>query len=367
MDDVAFLLYSSGTTGLPKGVMLTHRNIVSNTFNTLNTPGAASFTPYVDCGLAVLPFYHVYGCVTISLASLKIGVKLVTLPQFEPEVFLKTIQDHKITIGYLVPPLVVFLTKHPMVDNYDLSSLKDVMCGAAPLGGELAAAFKKRLNLSYVRQGYGLTETSSPLTVGKRGITSPASAGVLLINTEAKIVDPLSGKSLPPGGQGELWARGPQIMKGYLKNPEATANCIDAEGWFHTGDIGYFAEDGQLFVVDRLKELIKYKGSQVAPAELEELLLTNPAVADAAVIGIPDEEAGELPKAFVVLKGTEQVTEEDIAKFVAGKVAPQKKLRGGVEFLETIPKSASGKILRRQLRDQERKKRTKAKNPLSKL
>ncbi|XP_077991036.1 uncharacterized protein LOC144445371, partial [Glandiceps talaboti] len=356
MEDVVVLPYSSGTTGLPKGVMLTHHNIISN-IEQMKLPGLLHMQSGVDVVLAVLPFFHIYGMVVVMSCGIQQGGKVVTLPKFEPELFLTTIQDHKVTSGFLVPPLVVFLAKHPMIDNYDLSSLRDVLSGAAPLGAGTVDTAKKRLSSKkgelVVRQGYGLTETSPVLTLcSLHDEFHTASTGLLLPNTEAKVVDLETGDTLGVNEDGELCFRGPQIMKGYLKNEKATSEMVKDDGWLHTGDIGHYDETEHFFVIDRCKELIKYKGYQVAPAELEELLLTNPDIQDVAVIGLPDEEAGELPKAFVVPK-SDKLTPEDVIKFVEAKVAPHKKLRGGVEFMELIPKSASGKILRRILRAKE--------------
>ncbi|XP_072045292.1 uncharacterized protein [Amphiura filiformis] len=355
-DSVAALLYSSGTTGMPKGVMLTHKNIVSNMWQFSSPPDLLPLKAGEDCVLGMLPFYHVYGIVVVLLNTLRMGVKVVTLPQFEPKIFLETMQNHKVSFGFLVPPLILFLAKNPMVDDYDLSALKDVICGPAPLSGQLAEELQKRLKVPVIRQGYGMTESGALDTMGPY-TGHVGSAGQVLPLTQAKIVDISSGTCLSTGQRGELYISGPQVMKGYLKNPDATAACIDEDGFMHTGDIGYFSKDGNLYIIDRLKELIKYKAAQVAPAELEALLLTHPSVADAAVIGIPDEEAGELPKAFVVLKGDVEITEEELCTFVADQVAPHKKLRGGIEFTRGIPKTAAGKILRRQLRLQEMQKK----------
>ncbi|RDD39450.1 4-coumarate--CoA ligase 1 [Trichoplax sp. H2] len=348
-EDVAVLPFSSGTTGLPKGVMLTHHNIVSNVSQA--TIKGFFYVNTDDTILALLPWFHIYGMVTILFAGLRFGAKIISMARFEPKAFLETIQKHKITIAPIVPPIAVFLSKHPLVDSFDVSSLKDVISAAAPLGKETQAALGTRLGVN-VRQGYGMTELSPVITVSISEGNVIGSAGVLIPHTKAKTVDIQTGEALSYGKSGELCFKGPQVMKGYLKNKAATDRTIDADGWLHTGDIGYYDESGHFYIVDRLKELIKYKGFQVAPAELEELLLTHPKVADAAVIGVPDVDAGELPKAFVV-KRANDITEEEIIAFIASEVGPHKKLRGGVEFIESIPKSASGKILRRQLKAKE--------------
>ncbi len=345
-EQIAVLPYSSGTTGLPKGVMLTHHNLVSNI---LQCDGMDEIRES-DVAIAVLPFFHIYGLSVLLNMMLHKGCTLVILARFELPAFLKALQDYKVTRAYLVPPIVLGLTKHPIVDTFDLSSLRVINSGAAPLGADVQEALAKRLGC-IVKQGYGLTETSPVTHINPDDKVRLGASGLSIRNTETRIVDPASGADLSVGERGEVWVRGPQVMKGYLNNPEATRITITPEGWLRTGDIGYVDADGYLFVVDRLKELIKYKGMQVAPAELEALLLTHPQVADAAVIGSPDEEAGEVPKAFVVLKGT--VTPEALMAFVAERVAPHKKIRK-LEVVEQIPKSPSGKILRRLLIDKER-------------
>ncbi|RDD38269.1 4-coumarate--CoA ligase 1 [Trichoplax sp. H2] len=347
VNDVVMLPYSSGTTGIPKGVMLTHYNLIAN-FAQLIHPDVKVFDSDAPV-LALLPFFHIYGLVVILLAGLRVGVHLISYLRFEPEVFLQSIEKYKIKYAPLVPPLYVFLAKTPLVEKYDLSSLQETMCGAAPLDYDLSQTVRKRVGLSLVRQVYGMTELSPLSHMGKRSDKDKLGAiGIVVPNTKAKVVDIETGRSLPEHQRGELCIRGPQVMKGYLRNKEATDRTIDKDGWLHTGDIAYYDKDGYFYVVDRLKELIKYKGHQVAPAELEALLLTNPKVADVAVIGRPDDDAGELPMAFIVRSG--EITKQEIIDFVKDNVNPQKYLRGGVEFLDIIPKSASGKILRNQLR-----------------
>jgi acyl-CoA synthetase (AMP-forming)/AMP-acid ligase II len=346
--DLVALPYSSGTTGLPKGVMLTHRNLVANIVQT----SAVVQAEEGERSIAVLPFYHIYGFTVLLNISLYQGVTIVTMPRFDLELFLRLMQDYAITRANVVPPIILALAKHPLVARYDLHALLSVNSGAAPLDAAVEQACGDRLKC-FVAQGYGLTETSpvvstTPIDPARR---RGGSAGLLIPNTECKVMDPVSGAELGPGAQGEVWIRGPQVMTGYLNHPEATAAMLDADGWLRTGDIGSVDADGYLFVVDRLKELIKYKGYQVAPAELEGLLLTHPAVADAAVIPSPDIEAGEVPKALVVLKGA--VTPEELMAFVNGQVAPYKKIRQLV-VVNQIPKSPSGKILRRVLVEQER-------------
>jgi 4-coumarate--CoA ligase len=278
------------------------------------------------------------------------GVTIVTLPRFDLEQALGIIEERRVTRFFAVPPIVLALAKHPLVDNYDLSSLRQVFSGAAPLSAELALEAGERIDCEVV-QGYGMTELSPVSHLTPQGQFKAGTSGVTVPNAECRIVDPATGEDQPVGGEGELWVRGPMVMKGYLNNPEATAATIDPDGWLHTGDVGFIDADGHLTVVDRVKELIKVKGFQVAPAELEALLLTHPAVADAAVIGIPDDEAGELPRAFVVLKPGQALAATDITDFTREHVATYKVIRD-VVFTDAIPKSPSGKILRRMLRDQ---------------
>ena len=342
-EDLVALPYSSGTTGLPKGVMLTHHNLVSN----LRQMESLCYFTMNDTLICVLPLFHIYGLVVILNMGLYTGATIVTLPRFDLELFLQTICKYKVTLAHLVPPIVLGLSKHPIVDQYDVSSLKMIFSGAAPLDSNLTRACMDRLNCQ-VRQGYGMTETS-PVTHSSPSNHQQVkfgSVGVPAPNTECKIVSLETGEMLGPNKEGELYVRGPQIMRGYLNRPEATAATIDAEDWLHTGDIAYADEDGHFYIVDRAKELIKYKGFQVPPAELEGVLLTHPAITDAAVIPVLDDEAGEVPKAYVVLKGV--VTAEELMRFVAERVAPYKKIRA-VEFIDKIPKSPSGKILRRVL------------------
>jgi len=343
-EDVVVLPYSSGTTGLPKGVMLTHRNLVANI---LQTASAVSGLEGTDTVLGLLPFFHIYGMVVIMNLALHRGATVVTLPRFDLEQCLQTLQRYRITFANVVPPLVLALAKQKVVEDYDLSSLHTLFSGAAPLGEPVASAAAARLGCRVI-QGYGLTETSPVTHATRAGAARVKVAGIgpPIPNTEAKVVDLATGVDLGPSQEGEICVRGPQVMKGYLNRPEATAAMIDGEGWLHTGDVGYADEEGCFFVVDRVKELIKYKGLQVAPAELEAVLLAHPAVADAAVVPLPDEEAGEVPKAFVVLKG--EATPEAIMAFVAERVAPYKKVRR-LEVTDQIPKSPSGKILRRVL------------------
>jgi acyl-CoA synthetase (AMP-forming)/AMP-acid ligase II len=347
--DLVVLPYSSGTTGFPKGVMLTHHNLVAN----LRQFEVVHHLAEQDRVIGVLPFFHIYGMTVIMNAATYLGATIVTMPRFDLEPFLSLVQEHRITRAHLVPPIILALAKHPTVDSFDLSSLGMIMSGAAPLDAGLARECEERLGCQVI-QGYGLTETS-PVTHctpdDDPAENKPGSIGPLLPNTECRVTDWGTGENLGPNQDGELLIRGPQVMRGYLNNKEATDSTLDEDGWLRTGDIGHADKDGYFTIVDRLKELIKYKGYQVPPAELEAILLSHPAVSDAAVIPKADEEAGEVPKAFVVVK--EQVEAEVIMAFVAERVAPHKKVRH-VEFVEQIPKSPSGKILRRVLVERER-------------
>jgi acyl-CoA synthetase (AMP-forming)/AMP-acid ligase II len=342
-EDVAVLPYSSGTTGVAKGVMLTHRNIGTN---------VAQCEGMLDMDdderlIAILPFFHIYGMTVLMNLPLRLGATVVVLPKFELQQFLTVLQDHRITRAYVAPPVVLALAKHPAVDGYDLSALRHVVSAAAPLDGELGEACAKRLGIHAVLQAYGMTELS-PGTHATRADDPeppPGSVGKLFPSTEMRIVD-AEGNDAETG---EIWIRGPQVMKGYLGRPDDTDATVDADGWLHTGDIGRMDERGYLYVIDRLKELIKYKGYQVPPAELEAVLLTDPRIADAAVIGVVDDEGNEVPKAFVVPAAGARLTADDVMEYVAQRVAPHKKVRR-VEFIETVPKAASGKILRRELR-----------------
>ncbi len=349
-NDLAALPYSSGTTGLPKGVMLTHRNLVANVCQTETVQRIRED----EVLIGVLPFFHIYGMTVVMNLPLRRGATVVTMPKFDLEQFLGILRDYRVTRAYLVPPIVLALAKHPAVDGYDLSGLEVIMSGAAPLDASLAEACSERLGCRVV-QGYGLTETS-PVTHASsdgEGEARSGSIGRVLPNTECAVVDWTTGEDVGSGEDGEICIRGPQVMRGYLNNPTATAAAIDRDGWLHTGDIGRADEDGFFFVVDRLKELIKYKGYQVPPAQLEAVLVGHPSVADAAVIPGHDEEGEEVPKAFVVLKPGALATPDELMAHVADRVAPHMRIRR-VEFIEEIPKSLSGKILRRVLVERDR-------------
>lgn len=356
---LAVLPYSSGTTGIPKGVMLTHSNLVAN---------VCQSRPMIEVHdddrlLAVLPFFHIYGMTVLLNAALYNRGCLVTMPRFDLEDFLRTVSEYRCTYLFVAPPIAVALAKHPIVDSYDLSCVDTVFSGAAALDAQLGTAVAKRLGCS-VKQGYGMSELSPVSHSHRQGTVSPLdSVGVTLPNMTCKLVEPGTTDELdyPAKGEvdddgnpklsepGELWCAGPNVMVGYLGNDEATRDTIDDDGYLHTGDIARVDADGNVYIVDRLKELIKYKGYQVPPAELEALLLSHPNIADVAVIGVQAADGEEVPKAFVVRQAGVELSDQDVMDFVAERVAPYKKVRQ-VEFIDVVPKSSAGKILRKDLR-----------------
>ncbi|KAF9929579.1 putative fatty-acid--CoA ligase FadD10 [Modicella reniformis] len=351
VETTALICYSSGTTGKSKGVELTHVNLISNTCQVTAMEGNIGMHDNIT--MAVLPLYHIYGIQLHLMYGIHNGIRTVVIQKFNPVDFLKAIQEFKIKSLNLVPPQILMLVKAPIVDQYDLSSLRFVMSGAAPCSRELSLALLKKFPQIQFRQGYGMSEMSPASHVGNYDKPVHGAIGVVMPNQEARLVDPETGKDVAMGEPGELWVRGPNIMKGYRNNVKATRETIDAEGWLHTGDVAVVDENENFFIVDRLKELIKYKGFQVAPTELEALLLDHPLILDAAVIGVENkEQATEVPMAFVVkAPGPGQaLTEKKVEEYVASKVAAHKKLRGGVRFIEVVPKSAAGKILRKDLR-----------------
>ncbi|CAE6437667.1 unnamed protein product [Rhizoctonia solani] len=378
-NETVYLCYSSGTTGLSKGVETTHHNI--NTVLTICRGAFPGMIPGKDAMLGILPFYHIYGCVKLVHYPFTLGVPVVVSPPFNPDEFCSYIEKYKITAALIVPPVLVVLASHPAVEKYNISTLRFFFSGAAPLGPELQSRVQQRLrsrgaNL-VITQGYGLTETSPtctllPLEWAERKV---GCAGELLPNLEARLVAE-DGTDAKEGEPGEFWLRGPTVMKGYLNNPTATANSITPDGWFKTGDIAVRDSEGFFTIVDRLKELIKYKGFQVPPADLENVLLTHPDIIDVGVIGVHSEEqATELPRAYVVHRAgynsfksqaERDAFGKEVQAWIQSKVAKHKFLRGGVSVIEAIPKSAAGKILRRQLRDLA-KKELDAAGPKAKL
>jgi len=345
------LPYSSGTMGHPKGVCLTHANLVGNLLQIETVEGMA-FAPDHKC-VSPLPFFHIYGFTVSAMYCAWKGHTLITMSdRFDLVEFCKLVEQHQPQRAHLVPPILVGLAKHPVVDKYDMSSLRTILSGAAPLGKDTEIAVSKRLPGVLVKQAWGMSELSPAATVNSDFNTISGSVGPLVSSTAAKVIDE-HGVSLPPQRPGELLIKGPQVMLGYLDDPDSTAASLSPNGWLRTGDMAYYDENGFFYITDRIKELIKVRGYQVPPAELEALLLTHPAVEDAAVIGVKDESSGELPRAYVVLKPGHQdsLTEQDITNWIKEQVSYHKWLEGGVVFIDAIPKSASGKILRRVLRE----------------
>ncbi|KUI66323.1 putative 4-coumarate--CoA ligase 1 [Cytospora mali] len=356
--DLALLVYSSGTTGLPKGVCLTHFNVVCNLLQNSALDGHHLRPGPGNMGdrlLGVIPFYHVYGIANNILFPVYSGLQLVIMSRFDLEKACQAIQDFKITYAYVPPPIVLALGKNPAVDKYDLTTLKYLHCGAAPLPGELIDLVWSRLKVA-VKQGYGLSEVSaiSHAQMPDEWAKFKTSVGKLAPNMQAKVVD-TQGNEVTLGEEGELWLKGPNVFGGYLNNPERTKEAFTTDQWLKTGDVVKMDKYGNYYCVDRLKELIKYKGFQVAPAELEGLMVGHQDVTDACVIGVYDpSQATELPRAYVVLKpgvARSEAKAEEITTWMATKVAPHKRLRGGLYFIDVVPKSPSGKILRRLLRD----------------
>jgi acyl-CoA synthetase (AMP-forming)/AMP-acid ligase II len=347
---VALLPYSSGTTGLPKGVRLTHANLVT----AVRQVGRGLRIGERDTVLAVAPFSHVMGFVATLAVPLAAGATVVTMPRFDPAAFLELLQRHRVTVLIGAPPMLGLLVRHPLAAAAGLDALELVVCGGAPLPPATQRALAARLPNATVGQAWGLTETTIGATMPDRDAGSvPGTVGRVMPNTELRVVDPASGADLPARAPGELLVRGPQVMQGYLNAPEATAAMLDPDGWLRTGDLGLVDGDGNVAIVDRLKELIKVSGYQVAPAELEALLCEHPAVVDAAVLGRPHPVHGEVPVAVVVPAPGADPDADQLLAWVAERVAPHKRLRA-VRFADALPRTPSGKLLRRSLRDQDR-------------
>ncbi|MND31506.1 Long-chain-fatty-acid--CoA ligase [compost metagenome] len=349
--DLLALMFSSGTSGFPKAVMLSNRNYVAATEQVT----AAQVFRKSDTILAALPFFHIYGQTSFIGSALSQGARLIVLPALDLEVTLRVIQDYKITVAPVVAPVVLQFAKHPLVDHFDLSSLRLAISGASPISADLLKSAADRLKVP-VLNGWGLTESTTTGAVSEPGMPKVAegSVGRVMHGIEVRVVEIGGNQDVAPGADGELLIRGPNVMLGYFNNPAATAETIDAQGWLRTGDVGRLDEHGNLRIIDRAKEFIKFKGFQISPVELESVLLMHPAVADAGVVPSPDTESGEVPKAFVVLRSP--VTEAELIDFVAQRVTPYKKLRD-IEFIDAIPKNPAGKILRRILVLREREKR----------
>ncbi|XP_027330824.1 4-coumarate--CoA ligase-like 5 [Abrus precatorius] len=347
-DDTATLLYSSGTTGPSKGVVSSHRNLISMVQIVLGRFRMEEGETFI----CTVPMFHIYGLVAFATGILASGSTIVVLSKFEMHDMLSAIERFGATYLPLVPPILVAMLNNAdaIKGKYDLRSLHSVLSGGAPLSKEVIEGFVEKYPNVAILQGYGLTESTGvgASTDSLEESRRYGTAGLLSPSTQAMIVDPDSGQSVPVNSTGELWLRGPTIMKGYFSNEEATTSTLDSKGWLRTGDVCYIDNDGFIFIVDRLKELIKYKGYQVPPAELEALLLTHPAILDAAVIPYPDKEVGQYPMAYVVRKAGSSISDSQVMEFVAGQVAPYKRIRK-VAFISSIPKNPSGKILRKDL------------------
>ncbi|KAJ0552807.1 putative AMP-dependent synthetase/ligase, AMP-binding, AMP-binding enzyme domain, ANL [Helianthus annuus] len=346
--DTAAVLYSSGTTGTSKGVILTHRSLIS-TITILKWAVDIS-SAKDDIFLCFIPMFHIYGLAFFGFGLLCAGITTVLMRRFDLKGMLEAIQTYKVNNIPAVPPVILSLVKYNG-GGYDLSSLRSVGSGAAPLSKHLAHQFRAKFPWVELKPGYGLTEScgaASYFVTAEEAKARSAASGALLPSFCAKVVDPVTKMAMGPYGEGELWLKGPAVMKGYLGNEVATSETIDSDGWLRTGDLCYFDEDGYLFIVDRIKELIKHNGYQVAPAELEAILLNHPDILDAAVIPLEDEEAGQVPMAYIVKARGSELSEDQVMQFIAAQVAPYKKIKK-VAFIDEIPKSVAGKILRKDL------------------
>ncbi|XP_010466355.1 PREDICTED: 4-coumarate--CoA ligase 4-like [Camelina sativa] len=352
-EDTVALPYSSGTTGLPKGVMITHKGLVTSIAQKVDGENPNLNYTASDVILCFLPMFHIYALDALMLSAMRTGAALLIVPRFELNLVMELIQRYKVTVVPVAPPVVLAFVKSPETERYDLSSVRMMLSGAATLKKELEDAVGLKFPNAIFGQGYGMTESGTvakSLAFAKNPFkTKSGACGTVIRNAEMKIVDTITGISLPRNQSGEICIRGDQLMKGYLNDPEATSGTIDKDGWLHTGDIGFVDDDDEIFIVDRLKELIKFKGYQVAPAELEALLISHPDIDDAAVVGMKDEVADEVPVAFVVRSEGSQLTEDDVKSYVNKQVVHYKRIKM-VFFIEAIPKAVSGKILRKDLR-----------------
>ncbi|KAL1548885.1 4-coumarate--CoA ligase 2 [Salvia divinorum] len=352
-EDTAALPFSSGTTGLPKGVMLSHKNLVACVSQQVDGENPAVHTDREDRMLCLLPMFHVYSMISVMLCCLRVGAAVVIMPRFEINELMELIEKYRVTIAPFVPPILLAIAKSPAAAKFDFSSVRRVLSGAAPTDRDLELALKAKLPNAVIAQGYGMTEAgvlSISLGFAKRPFKFKAgSCGTVIRNARMKIIDPSTTASLPRNQMGEICIKGDAVMKGYYNDPEATRRTIDEQGWLHTGDLGYIDDDDEVFIVDRLKELIKYKGFHIAPAELEALLVAHPSISEAAVVPMADEAAGEVPVAFVVRANGACISELEIKTYIANQVAPYKRINR-VFFTDAIPKASTGKILRRDLR-----------------
>jgi len=354
---VAILPFSSGTTGPPKGVMLTHYNLTAMMVQYSDMPTGCALDklqPGQDqkTGISIIPMYHVYGLVVNTMHAMLAGAKSIILPKFEPDSFVSSLAKHQPHFFNLVPPLVAFLALNPAITREEhLCRAIAISCGGSPLSSQIVAAVRAKAGPCELKEGYGMTETSSGVTRTHRNMDESlrGTVGKLLVGTEARVEDPDTRQLVEPGHPGELVVRGPQVMLGYYKNPVATAEVLQ-DGWLRTGDVVTHDREGNITIVDRIKDMIKVKGLQVSPTELEEVLVKVPGVLEGSVIGVPDERLGEAPKAFVVKKPGHQVTEEAVHEFFSERLAKYKQLAGGVVFVEELPKNATGKVLRKELR-----------------
>ncbi|KAJ0249054.1 4-coumarate--CoA ligase 4 [Hirschfeldia incana] len=352
-EDTVAIPYSSGTTGLPKGVMITHKSLVTSIAQKVDGENPNLNFTGDDVIICFLPMFHTYAFNALILSAMRTGAAILIVPRFELNMVMELIQRYKVTVVPVAPPVVLGFVKSPETERYDLSSVRMMISGAATLRKELEEAVLLKFPNAVLGQGYGMTESGTvtkSLAFAKNPFkTKSGACGTVIRNAEMKVVDTITGVSLPRNKPGEICVRGDQLMKGYLNDPEATATTIDKDGWLHTGDIGFVDDDDEVFIVDRLKELIKFKGYQVAPAELEALLISHPHIEDAAVVAMKDEIADEVPVAYVVRSEGSQLTEDDVKSFVNKQVVHYKRIKM-VFFIEAIPKAVSGKILRKELR-----------------
>ncbi|KAG5406016.1 hypothetical protein IGI04_012135 [Brassica rapa subsp. trilocularis] len=352
-DDTVAIPYSSGTTGLPKGVMITHKSLVTSIAQKVEGENPNLNFTGDDVIICFLPMFHTYAFNALILSAMRTGAAVLIVPRFELNLVMELIQRYKVTVVPVAPPVVLAFVKSQETERYDLSSVRMMISGAATLRKELEEAVLLKFPNAIFGQGYGMTESATvakSLSFAKNPFkTKSGACGTVIRNADMKVVDTITGVSLPRNKAGEICIRGDQLMKGYLNDPEATATTIDKDGWLHTGDIGYVDDDDEIFIVDRLKELIKFKGYQVAPAELEALLISHPCIEDAAVVAMKDEVAGEVPVAFVVSSEGSQLTEDDVTSYICKQVVHYKRVKM-VFFTDSIPKAPSGKILRKDLR-----------------